>query len=143
MIRKFGWVFAAIVMFGVVSAGPGEALAAENQKRYSIDAVQHGLRFIDALATNAQKMTAEALRIALAIEPEHSYANLKRSHDQFEMVLSTLKKGDEFRALPVPADPKLLEPLRKLQTVWDQINDPVQRVLESGKVTRDDLVLLA
>lgn len=143
MTRKLGWVFAAIVVLAAVPAASGEALAAKNQKRYSIDAVQRALRFIDQLPTNAQRLTAEALQLALQIEPEHSYANFKRSHGQFETVLSTLNKGDEPLALPIPTDPKLLEPLRKLQAVWDELNDPIHKVLESGKVTRDDFVLLA
>ena len=142
MTRKFGWVFAAIVMFAVVPAASGEALAAKGQKRYSVDAVQHALRFVDELAINAQKMTAGVLQIALNIEPEHSFANFKRSHSHFETVLGALKKGDEALALPVPTDPTLLEPLQKLQAVWHQINVPAQRVLGSGKVSRDDLVLL-
>lgn len=143
MIRKFGWVFAAAVAIVVVSAGSGQALAAKKQKHYSVDAVQHALRFVDELDTNAQRMTAEALQLAMNIEPEHSFASFKRSHDDFERVLSTLRKGDEALGLPVPSDPRLLEPLQKLQGVWDQIGGPIEEILESGKVTRAQLVELA
>lgn len=142
MIRKIGWVIAMVATFGMVSAGSGEALAARSGKHYSIDEMRHALRFVDELETKAQRMTAEALQMALDIEPEQSFANFKRSHDYFERVLSTLQTGDKALSLPAPTDPKLLEPLRRLQAVWDEVSGPVKKVLESGEVTRSDLTRL-
>lgn len=132
-----------LIAFSLPFAAASEALANKRPRSYSTSAIEHALRVVDELETQAQRMTAEALQLAMGIEPELSLERLRQAHDFFEKVLHTLQKGDEELGLPVPVDPKLLEPLVALQAMWDRIDVPVQKILDSGQVSREELIEMA
>lgn len=128
-----------------LSLGALDAAAQDSgaPKRYSQQAMQQALRYVDELEVQGQRIMTQAMQVALQIEPQQSMARFEESHDFFEEVLHRLQTGDPAIGLPEPEEPELIAELEALQQVWDQLDATLNRVLSSGAVTRTDVILLS
>lgn len=141
--KEFG-IMAIIGAAVLLTASP---LAASESRhtgpRYSQQAMQQALRFVDELEVQGQRIMTEALQVALQIEPDQSLARFEESREYFVTVLQTLKAGDPATGLPAPEEPELIAKLHALQQVWDQLDETLVNVIRSRSASRTDIILLS
>ncbi len=65
-----------------------------------------------------QKMSKEALLMALGVQPEKTRAKLRATMALFERTLINLMKGDKEQHLPPTSDEAILKQLNKVLTLW-------------------------
>lgn len=141
--NKFGIALIAGAAALLTAMPPAAAQNGHTAHRYSQQAMQQALRYVDELEVQGQRIMTEALQVALHIDEQASLARFQESHDFFVEVLHTLQKGDESIGLPVPESPELIAELDALQQIWDQLDAILGRVLQSGDVSRTDVILLS
>lgn len=157
MVGKFGSALLAVLAFGVALTGPrpavfqGRVQTAAAQSQTSIAAIKQIMRIVDALETQAQRMTVEMALLVLSGDAsagtgfnlDSSLARLGIAHDYFEQLLGTLANGDKSIGLSAPSDPSILRALAELRAAWDIHKHEVGQVLERQRATRANLAVSA
>ncbi len=97
-----------------------------------------------------QKMSKEALLVALGIEPERNRENLKATIALFERTLKGLLNGDKALRLTPPPNRKIRAQLEKVMVLWLQFRPLVEKVAAGAtdrptleRIARTNLPLLA
>ncbi len=89
-----------------------------------------------------QKMSKEALLLALKVQPEENATRLRRTMKMFDRTLKGLMKGDDELKLVPANDPAILQRLRNVQVLWDGFW-PLLEELLAGDVSTAMLVGIA
>ena len=94
-----------------------------------------------------QKMTTEFLLIASENDKTANQAQLKKTMQHFDSMLTSLAKGDKQQKLPVTSDKAILEQLDKVQTEWGDFKSLLEAADTSKatlqKVAKMNLSVLA
>lgn len=90
-----------------------------------------------------QKMSKEALLVALGIEKDANLASLKKTRDLFDKTLKGLQDGDKDLGLSKTKKPKIRKQLKKVGKLWVDFDKAVSQIISSGNVTKDDVAVIA
>ena len=101
------------------------------------------LHMASRLRALSQTMTIHALLIALAPEPGPSLRTLAEQNENFSRIIAGLRQGDPALGLEMMSNPRILERLARLEREWSVFGPVVQRILDRGEVTPEDVALVA
>ena len=90
-----------------------------------------------------QKMSKEALLIALEIDKENNLANLKKTRDLFDKTLKGLADGDKDLGLAKTKKPKIRKQLKKIGKLWKGFDAAVSNIISQGSVSKSDVETIA
>lgn len=90
-----------------------------------------------------QKMTKEVCLIAANRNVADNLKSLKATRDLFDVTLAGLKDGDAEVGLPPTKSGRILRQIFKIETLWDPFRAAVDAILSEGKVSSEDLALIA
>jgi hypothetical protein len=85
-----------------------------------------------------QKMTKEKLLILAGIQKEKYQKRVQQSIDQFEQTLHDLRYGNPSRMIPKPTDRTLIDQLRKVDKMWQQLKP----LYEKSQLKKDEIATL-
>ena len=81
-----------------------------------------------------QKMSKEALLVALDVNKDENLANLKATRDLFDKTLKGLRHGDAGLGLPATKKPKILASLDEVDGLWSGLDPAIGKITASGVV---------
>lgn len=90
-----------------------------------------------------QKMSKEAMLIALNVNPEENSANLKKTASLFDQTLKGLVKGDKSLGLVPTRSKRTLRQLKRVTRLWDEFYPNIQAIAESQKATEEQITFIA
>jgi hypothetical protein len=122
----------ALVVAAGASAGPG---AATNHK--------HVVNLAGMQRMLSQKMSKEALLIALEIDKEQNLWNLDDSRATFDRTLTGLRDGDVLLGLPATTRPEILDDLHKVEELWPPLHAAIKNSVTSKQVSALDVDTIA
>lgn len=88
-----------------------------------------------------QKMSKEALLIALGHEVDDNRAKLRATISLFDRTLKGLKSGNADLELPATTQPKILAQLTVVEGLWNKLK-PIVEGIATGSVSNSDLNVL-
>lgn len=90
-----------------------------------------------------QKMSKEAMLVALEVNTEENLANLKTTRDLFDKTLKGLRNGDDSLGLPPTKKPKILGALDDVDSLWASFDPAVSGVISAGAVEDAQITTIA
>ena len=90
-----------------------------------------------------QKMSKEALLVALDVNRDENLANLKSTRDLFDKTLKGLRNGDDSLGLPPTKKPAILSALDDVDSMWAGFDPAVSGVVSSGVVEDAQIAVIA
>lgn len=90
-----------------------------------------------------QKMTKEALLIALDIDAQINLKNLKSSYDLFDKTLKGLRDGDSELGLSETVQPNILNGLNQVDVLWFEFSKTIQEIVQRKTVSSTDIEMMA
>ncbi|MEL6712707.1 MAG: type IV pili methyl-accepting chemotaxis transducer N-terminal domain-containing protein [Planctomycetota bacterium] len=90
-----------------------------------------------------QKMSKEALLVALDVEKAGNLASLEKTAALFERTLTGLRDGDDGLGLPGTESRRILKQLGKVEAIWAEFQPAVAEVTASGTVTAEQVATIA
>lgn len=123
-------IFFAVLSIAVIDT----AHAANNKETINLAGKQRML---------TQKMSKEAILVALDINKAENLANLKSTHDLFDKTLKGLKDGDADLGLEATKKPKIKKQLGVVSGLWDEFKPSIQGIISSGSATKEQIADIA
>lgn len=90
-----------------------------------------------------QKMSKEALLVALDIDKKDNLIKLKETRNLFDKTLKGLRDGDRDLRLSQTIKPKIRRQLSKVENLWIQFNRIISKIIRNGEVTQEDIGVIA
>ncbi|MBF0368896.1 MAG: type IV pili methyl-accepting chemotaxis transducer N-terminal domain-containing protein [Magnetococcales bacterium] len=90
-----------------------------------------------------QKMSKEVMLVALGVDTDANLKNLKGTADLFDKTLKGLRDGSAELKLPPTESKRILKQLGKVEKLWKEFNKPVQEIISSGTVSKDQVAAIA
>lgn len=90
-----------------------------------------------------QKMSKEALLVALEIDKVANLENLKATSELFNKTLVGLEKGDADLGLPPTKKPHIKKQLGKISGLWDGFQASISNVVNKQSAGNDDIKNIA
>ena len=90
-----------------------------------------------------QKMSKEALLVALDVDKDANLENLKATRDLFDKTLTGLRNGDESLGLPATKKPKILGALDDVDSLWSGFDPAISGVITSGTADTAQITTIA
>ncbi len=90
-----------------------------------------------------QKMSKEAMLVALDVDKDASLASLKATRDLFNKTLKGLRNGDDSLGLPPTKKPKILGSLDKVDGLWSGFDPAISGIISSGAVDDSQIATIA
>lgn len=90
----------------------------------------------------SQKMTKEALLVALGMEVDKNTSALSATASLFDTTLTGLKNGDSSLGLPPTENSEILKQLAVVETIWADFHPLIKKIIESKSVNKYDVSLL-
>lgn len=90
-----------------------------------------------------QKMSKEAILVALDVDKITNLENLKKSHDLFAKTLKGLEHGDDELQFAAMKKPKITKQLKKVQKLWEPFSAKIVEIYDSGMVTDEQVSYIA
>lgn len=90
-----------------------------------------------------QKMSKEAVLVALAHDAEVNTANLQKTHDLFDKTLKGLRAGDADLGLPETKKPNIVAGLDEVDVLWGSFGGVIGTVASSGAAEDAQLSTIA
>jgi hypothetical protein len=84
----------------------------------------------------SQKMSKEAMLVALDINKAANLKSLKATASLFDKTLKGLRNGDKDLRLPKTSKRRILKQLGKVDKIWAKFNGIIQGVLSSGSTSK-------
>lgn len=97
----------------------------------------------DAQLVLTQKMTKEALLVALGIDKAKNLEGLRKSSTEFQKLLSALREGDPKLKLDRMSNVEVLGKLDQIDELWSMVDVEVQASLASGQVSNRRMETIA
>lgn len=91
----------------------------------------------------SQKMSKEALLVALDINKQENLGNLKDTAVLFDKTLKGLRVGDASLKLPATSSPKILRNLDRVEKQWAEYYPIVQDIEAKGGASKDQISKIA
>jgi len=91
----------------------------------------------------SQKMTKEALLIALDIDIEKNTLSLSSTASLFDKTLLGLKNGDASLKLPPTEQIDIVNQLAVVEGIWADFHPLIKKIVESKSANADQILLLA
>ena len=127
--------FLAVLALGtMIGATSAEARKVRYERAINLTGMQRML---------TEKMTKEALLVALKINKDQNLKNLEASRGLFRRTLTGLRDGDLELGLLPTTDPQVLEKVEKVEEIWPLYDATVQDALDSGSVSESQLAKIA
>ena len=104
---------------------------------------QHVINLAGKQRMLTQKMTKEAVLVALGVDPAGNLRNLKSSRSLFDLTLTGLRHGDASLSLPQTSRPEILELLTRVDELWAEMDRSLQPVASSGKLSQAQVAALS
>ena len=90
-----------------------------------------------------QKMSKEALLVALDVNKAENLSNLKSTRDLFDKTLKGLRNGDDSLGLPPTKKPKILDALSEVDGLWAGFDPAISGIISSGEVVDSNIAMIA
>lgn len=90
-----------------------------------------------------QKMSKEALLVALDIDKDTNLGNLQKTRNLFDKTLNGLKDGDSDLGLDATKKPKIKKQLDKVMGLWGPFDKVVSEVAGAGAASKDNVSAIA
>ncbi len=90
-----------------------------------------------------QKMSKEAMLVALGIDKEKNLESLKKTRDLFDKTLAGLRDGDADLGLSKTKKPKIRKQLKKIGKLWKDFDKAVSQIITTGEVSKEDVNVIA
>lgn len=123
-----------IIFFAVLLTQYSTLLAFEYNRAINLAGKQRML---------TQKMSKETLLVALEIDQEINIANLKKTRDLFDKTLKGLRDGDQELGLDETKKPTIRKQLQKVETLWEDFDAVITKIIENGTVSQSDINVIA
>jgi hypothetical protein len=91
----------------------------------------------------SQKMSKEAMLIALDVDKEGNLANLEKTSGLFDKTLKGLRNGSEELRLPPTTSGRILRQLDKIDEIWAQFYPVIQSILADQSVSQEQVAVVA
>ncbi len=91
----------------------------------------------------SQKMSKEAMLVALNADADKNLANLKATSELFHKTLAGLRNGSSDLNLPPTTSSRILRQLDKIDSIWAEFHPVIEQVLASGAVTKEQVATIA
>ena len=88
----------------------------------------------------SQKMSKEAVAIQAGLSIKENRAALQKTHELFNNSLTGLINGNDETHLPPTSDPKILEQMHKVESLWKTFSSQIQIILNP---TNDHRIITA
>ncbi len=90
-----------------------------------------------------QKMSKEALLVALGVDAEKNGQNLKKTRDLFDKTLKGLKDGDADLGLDATKKPKIRGQLDKIGALWTEFDGAISAIINGGSASKEQITVIA
>ncbi|MGH1487092.1 MAG: type IV pili methyl-accepting chemotaxis transducer N-terminal domain-containing protein [Cellvibrionaceae bacterium] len=90
----------------------------------------------------SQKMSKEAMLVALAVDTDSNIQSLKQTTALFDKTLKGLKYGESSLGLPATDNPAILKQLGIVESIWNEFYPLMQQVIESKAVSKEQLATI-
>lgn len=90
-----------------------------------------------------QKMSKEAMLIALNIDKQSNLSHLQSTSSLFDRTLTGLRKGDSELGLPPTYSRRILRQLDKVDALWSDFYPVIQQILTDGNVSSEQVAQIA
>ncbi|MEM7619709.1 MAG: type IV pili methyl-accepting chemotaxis transducer N-terminal domain-containing protein [Pseudomonadota bacterium] len=90
-----------------------------------------------------QKMSKEALLVALEINQDENLQNLKQTRDLFDKTIIGLKDGDTDLGLDKTKKPKIRKQLSKVQKLWKGFDAAITKIINNKSVSSFEVDTIA
>lgn len=123
-------MYKILSVFLLVTLASGQALAFDYNRAINLAGKQRML---------TQKMSKEALLVALEVDKETNLQNLKTTRDLFDKTLLGLKDGDAGLGLDATKKPKIRKQLDKVAGLWTEFDSAVSGIVTTSAATGDQI----
>ncbi len=90
-----------------------------------------------------QKMSKEALLIALDVEADKNLTNLEATSSLFDKTLKGLRNGDAELRLPVTSSARILRQLDTIDGIWGGFYPVIKEIIASKQVSKEQVAEIA
>jgi hypothetical protein len=90
-----------------------------------------------------QKMSKEAMLVALDVDKDENLVHLKATRDLFDKTLKGLRNGDDSLGLPPTKKPKILGALDKVDGLWAGFDPAISGIISTGAVDDSQIATIA
>lgn len=90
-----------------------------------------------------QKMSKEAVLIALDVDTENNLKNLQQTRDLFDKTLKGLRNGDADLGLPATKTAKIIGALDEVDNLWLDFDKAVTQIITNSEVSDNDIKTIA
>lgn len=101
------------------------------------------LATVDTQLILTQKMTKQALLIALGIDKATNVEGLRNSSEEFQKLLSALRNGDTKLKLKRMTNTDVLAKLEQVENLWSTFAEEVTASVEAGQVSKRRMETMA
>ncbi|EXJ14601.1 type IV pili methyl-accepting chemotaxis transducer N-terminal domain-containing protein [Imhoffiella purpurea] len=91
----------------------------------------------------SQKMSKEAMLVALDVDRDKNLANLEKTSALFDKTLKGLRDGSEELGLPPTTSGRILRQLGKIDAVWQEFYTVIEQIVATKQVTPEQVGALA
>lgn len=137
-MKPYSTILAVVFLVFTTVFVPASALAAPTAAEYGTV-----LNLSGKQRMLTQKMSKEILLVALEVDSAANLDNLKKTAALFDKTLKGLKTGDADLKLPPTTNGRIVRQLDKTTAIWVDFNQVVQQVISSGKVTPENVAVVA
>lgn len=131
--------FRYLALFAVAVA----AMPAPASGQFSTQATSQTVRHIDTLPTQAERMSAELMLIALGIDTDARLMQLRDARNGFVAVLNGLRYGDTMMEVPLLDEPEVTDAVSRVDALWLPFEDIVFRGMNDRTLSEDDVRALS
>lgn len=97
----------------------------------------------DSQAMLAQRMSVEALLVALNVDQSHNLEQLQSSRDQFDGAMTALRDGHGVAQIAAVGDPDAVSDFEDAEEAWANMDAAIADCLSIGTVTMDHVGAIA
>ncbi len=137
-MKSYSTILAVVFLVFTTVFVPASALSAPTAAEYGTV-----LNLSGKQRMLTQKMSKEILLVALEVDSAANLDNLKKTAALFDKTLKGLKAGDADLKLPPTTNGRIVRQLDKTAAIWVDFNQVVQQVISSGKVTPENVAVVA
>lgn len=100
-------------------------------------------RFVGELPDQTQTIATQAMLVALGVEPEKHLEGVEKAREYFLRVYKILLEGDVEHNISPTQEPKVLEALAELESLWQPYDVVISKGLAAGGFNAEQVPVIA